>query len=82
MVREGGFTLMNAASVSAVDATGAGDAFVGALATKVSTGCAIGDAVGCAVDVASVSVTPRGTQASYPTLEALPGRMQGVGRRD
>lgn len=82
MIREGGSILMDAASVSAVDTAGAGDAsFVGARASKMSTGCAIEDAVRCAVDVASVSVTARGTQASYPTLEALPDRMQGVGRR-
>ncbi|XP_011557100.3 ribokinase [Plutella xylostella] len=52
-----------------VDTTGAGDAFVGALATFLATkkDYPMHQVVGAACHVASLSVTKEGTQTSYPT---------------
>lgn len=48
---------------------GAGDAFVGALATYLVThkDYPMHQIIGAACDVATVSVTKEGTQTSYPT---------------
>ncbi|XP_026330769.1 ribokinase-like isoform X2 [Hyposmocoma kahamanoa] len=56
-------------SVKPVDTTGAGDAFVGALATflvKYKT-LPLHQIIGAACEVATISVTREGTQTSYPT---------------
>lgn len=58
--------------VRAIDTTGAGDAFVAAMATMLAAGHAIDDAVRKAVEIASESVQHRGTQASYPDLRSAP----------
>lgn len=58
-------------SVEAVDTTGAGDAFTGALATRLAAGDGLADAARFAVRVAAVSVTRRGAQPSYPTSAEL-----------
>ena len=59
--------------VTAVDTTGAGDAFVGALAARLSVGAALADAVRFAVQVGSFAVGRAGAQPSYPGLDdALP----------
>ncbi|XP_013191574.1 ribokinase [Amyelois transitella] len=52
-----------------VDTTGAGDAFVGALATFLVKyqDLPLHQIVGAACDVATISVTKEGTQTSYPT---------------
>jgi ribokinase len=52
--------------VEAVDTTGAGDAFAGALAASLAGGASLADAARQAVRVAAVSVTRRGAQPSYP----------------
>lgn len=52
--------------VTAVDTTGAGDAFVGAFAVGLATGWSPVDAVRLGCAAAADSVTRRGTQASYP----------------
>jgi ribokinase len=51
--------------VHAVDTTGAGDAFVGALSTMLAAGRTLPDAVGVAIATASESVQRPGTQKSY-----------------
>ena len=48
-----------------VDTTGAGDAFVGALATWLADGADLPDAVAAAVRLASLTVARRGASASY-----------------
>ncbi|XP_049874856.1 ribokinase-like isoform X2 [Pectinophora gossypiella] len=55
-------------SVTPVDTTGAGDAFVGALATFLMThkDYPLHQIIGAACHVASISVTKEGTQTSYP----------------
>ncbi len=60
--------------VSAVDTTGAGDAFTGALAARLLAGDSLLDAAGHAVRVAAFSVGRAGAQPSYPaTDDRLPG---------
>jgi ribokinase len=53
--------------VEAVDPTGAGDAFIGALATFLGEGQSLREAVRQANAVAALSVTRIGTQTSFPT---------------
>jgi ribokinase len=54
-------------AVKAVDTTGAGDCFVGALAAQLATGAAIRDALGYANAAASISVQRMGAAPSMPT---------------
>ena len=53
--------------VSAVDTTGAGDAFVGTFASALASGMRPEAAVAFGVKVASLTVTRTGAQSSYPT---------------
>lgn len=53
-------------AVDVVDTTGAGDAFVGAMACELARGATVGDAVVFATAVAAVSVQTMGAQSSYP----------------
>ncbi|WP_127127008.1 ribokinase [Georgenia sp. SYP-B2076] len=57
--------------VTAVDTTGAGDAFVGAVATRLAAGDSLEQAVREATAVSAVAVTRRGAQDSFPTLGEL-----------
>ena len=57
--------------VKAVDTTGAGDAFVGALAVKLSEGTVLEEAVFYAVLASAVAVTREGAQGSLPTPQAV-----------
>ncbi len=58
-----------APEVEAVDTTGAGDAFVGALAAKLAEGVTLEEAVPYAVLASAVAVTRAGAQGSLPTPE-------------
>jgi ribokinase len=61
--------------VEAVDSSGAGDAFIGALGVSLAEGVPLAEAVRRANVVAALSVTRPGTQASFPTraeIAALP----------
>ncbi|WP_087930281.1 ribokinase [Streptomyces albireticuli] len=58
--------------VKAVDTTGAGDAFTGALATRLARGASLAGAARYAVRVGAASVTRAGAQPSYPAEEELP----------
>lgn len=71
LVCDGKATHVSAPSVSAVDATGAGDAFVGALAYGLATSRPIVESVRLGVLVASLSVTRAGAQDSFPSLAEL-----------
>lgn len=67
-------TRVPAPAVDAVDTTGAGDAFVGALAVGLVRGEALADAARRAVQVGAFAVGRRGAQPSYPAAEdPLPG---------
>jgi ribokinase len=56
-----------APQVVALDSTGAGDTFVGALACALVSGTAMLDAIQFAQQAAALSVTRRGAQASMPS---------------
>jgi ribokinase len=60
-----------APEVEAVDTTGAGDAFVGALAAFLAEGQGLDDAVPAACRYAALSVTKPGTRASYADRAAF-----------
>ncbi|WP_144661046.1 ribokinase [Paenarthrobacter nicotinovorans] len=55
--------------VSAVDTTGAGDAFTGAVAARLAAGDSLTDAASFASVAAALAATKKGTQAAYATLE-------------
>ena len=55
--------------VRAVDTTGAGDAFTGALAARLAAGASLPDAAVLASAAAALAVTRKGTQAAYPAVE-------------
>ncbi|MCF2529856.1 ribokinase [Yinghuangia soli] len=61
-----------APAVEAVDTTGAGDAFTGALAWRLACGDSLLDAVRYAVRAGAAAVTAEGAQPSYPTPDRLP----------
>jgi len=67
-----GATHVPVEQVRAVDTTGAGDAFVGALATFLAAGRSLVDAAERANAVAALSVQGRGTQTSFPSGAQLP----------
>jgi ribokinase len=69
----GGLAEVPAPRVPAVDTTGAGDAFTGALAAKLAEGEKLVSAVAYAVRVASTSVTRAGAQPSYPAAGEVLG---------
>jgi ribokinase len=62
---------VGAPKVEAVDTTGAGDAFTGALATGLAAGRDLLAAAELAVRVATISVTRPGAQPSYPWAAEL-----------
>jgi ribokinase len=65
----GGARHLPAHRVSAVDTTGAGDAFIGCLAASLAGGHTRDDAIRRALVYASLSTTRRGAQVSYPRRE-------------
>jgi ribokinase len=67
VVQEGEFVRVPAPLVEAVDTTGAGDAFVGALAAELSAGRSLTEAVQFAVHAASLSVLVAGAGEGMPT---------------
>lgn len=70
---DAGTHLVPAPKVDAVDTSGAGDAFVGALSTRLAAGESLLDASRYAARVGAFAVQGHGTQPSYPTLaDALP----------
>lgn len=77
----GGGTRVPSPSVSVVDTTGAGDAFTGALAWRLSLGDSLSDASAFAARVGAAAVTGRGAQSSYPTLEQVSGEKAFRGAR-
>lgn len=68
-----GTTAVPSPRVEAVDTSGAGDAFVGALSASLAAGQTLLDGVRHAVRVGAFAVRGAGTQPSYPTLaDTLP----------
>ncbi|MBU6313443.1 MAG: ribokinase [Actinomycetales bacterium] len=64
---DGNLTRVSAPKVNAVDTTGAGDAFVGVFAFALANGKNPEDAMKLGIKVASMSVTRKGAQSSYPS---------------
>ena len=64
---KGDLTRVSAPRVNAVDTTGAGDAFVGVFAFGLASGKNPEDAMKLGIKVASMSVTRKGAQSSYPS---------------
>ena len=69
--RDGPAVDIAAPAVTAVDATGAGDALNGALAAGLAAGLGLEDAARRAVVAASLSVTRAGAREGNPTLDEL-----------
>jgi len=67
---QSGPAVVPAPRVTAVDTTGAGDAFTGALCARVALGDTIQSAAGHAVRVGTYAVQHRGAQPSYPDRES------------
>ena len=57
--------------VNVVDTTGAGDAFVGALAVKLADGASLEEAVSYAVRAGAAAVTKEGAQGALPDPETV-----------
>lgn len=64
---DGSIIRTSAPIVNAVDTTGAGDAFVGTFAYALASGLSSDKALALGIKVASLSVTKKGAQSSYPT---------------
>lgn len=74
LVAEGdAVTEIPAVRVDAVDTTGAGDAFAGALAARLAAGDRLVEACGFASRFAALTVTRNGAQASFPTIDEVAG---------
>ncbi|GAA3470025.1 ribokinase [Nonomuraea roseola] len=64
-------TMVPSPVVDAVDTTGAGDAFTGALAWRLALGDNLPEAAGFAAEVGAAAVRKEGAQSSYPRGEEL-----------
>jgi ribokinase len=62
---------LTAPKVKVVDTTGAGDAFVGALAARLAVDALLKDAVAYAVRAGAAAVTEAGAQGALPTPETV-----------
>ncbi|UZX01365.1 ribokinase [Arthrobacter sp. CDRTa11] len=70
-------TRIRPTQVKAVDTTGAGDAFTGAVAACLAAGGSLADAAGFASVAAALATTRKGTQAAYPDAADV-GRLLGA----
>ncbi|GAA4662375.1 ribokinase [Arthrobacter cryoconiti] len=61
--------------VDAVDTTGAGDAFTGAVAARLASGDTLADAARYASVAAALATTKKGTQAAYPLAHDVSVRL-------
>ncbi|TQJ34717.1 ribokinase [Arthrobacter sp. SLBN-122] len=71
-----GVTLVQPTQVHAVDTTGAGDAFTGAVAVRLAAGDALADAAAFASVAAALATTRKGTQAAYPDTADVERRLR------
>jgi ribokinase len=74
---ENGVSHVPATTVTPVDTTGAGDAFIGSLAHFLARGQRLAEAARRASRVAAVSVRYPGTQTSFPRAADLPADVTG-----
>lgn len=87
VIEDGAGERVSSPAVSAVDTTGAGDAFTGSLALRLAEGDDLLTAARTAARVASFTTTRPGAQRSYPTAEefaafradvSVPGGVEGT----
>jgi ribokinase len=71
-------TFVGPTKVHAVDTTGAGDAFTGAVAVRLAAGDALADAAAFASVAAALATTRKGTQAAYPEPADVERRLRAV----
>ncbi|MFX1301854.1 MAG: ribokinase [Promethearchaeota archaeon] len=76
--KENNFFEVPAPKVKTVDTVGAGDCFIGVLASMLSRGRSILDAVKYATIAASIAVTRKGAQASMPFLKEIKNRLKDL----
>ena len=69
-------TSVQPTQVHAVDTTGAGDAFTGAVAVRLAAGDALADAAAFASVAAALATTRKGTQAAYPDTADVERRLR------
>ncbi|WP_311381027.1 ribokinase [Arthrobacter sp. ISL-85] len=68
-------TRVQPTTVAAVDTTGAGDAFTGAVAVRLAAGDALAEAAAFASVAAAMATTRKGTQAAYPEAADVERRL-------
>lgn len=71
----GSATRIGPTAVNAVDTTGAGDAFTGALAARIAAGGALADAARYASVAAALATTRPGAQGAYPNADEVGARL-------
>ena len=74
--KEDRFVEVSSPKVNAVDTVGAGDCFIGVLASKLSEGEKIINAVKFATIAASIAVTRKGAQDSMPRLNEIEEKLK------
>jgi ribokinase len=72
-------TELRAIAAEAVDTTGAGDAFAGAVCAGIASGVPLEQAVQLALVTAAISVEREGCQPSYPRRDEVAGRAAATG---
>jgi ribokinase len=78
LVENGKVVRVAAPSVNAIDTTGAGDAFVGAFSVGLGLGFEPKQAIKLGCESASLSVTRKGTQSSYPSRQEAEQILSGI----
>lgn len=71
LVNSNGNQKFESIKVKAIDTTGAGDSFVGALGFKLSKGNSIEESIKFATIVSGIAVTKKGAQDAIPTIEEI-----------
>ena len=71
IVDQDGARRIEATRVDAVDSSGAGDAFVGSLATFLTAGVGLDESVQRSCAIATMSVQKTGTQSSFPSAAEI-----------
>ena len=68
---QGDLTPISTKKVQAIDSTGAGDCFIGSFSYALGNGSSPHVAAGFACQIASISVTRKGAQSSYPSAAEI-----------
>ncbi|GAA3572656.1 ribokinase [Amycolatopsis ultiminotia] len=79
LFESGEYTRISAVPVRAVDTTGSGDAFAGAIGYGLSIGLDLAEAAGLASEVGAFAATGPGARRSYPTMQQLTAWRTSVG---